>query len=292
MDLDALGSELRAGIGARKVTEDVLSAAIVERLAATLDTVVAPTKGEPLPPGWHTVFCIAASPRSALDDDGLPLRYELVPPVPMPRRVFGGARMSFHAPLIVGEAVRCESELADIVVRAGKSADMVIATLRHRFSGGAGLAVVEEQDIIYLNPHDTAPLSTQAPIRRPVFDATWRREIVPDEIALFRFSALTFNSHRIHYDRPYATEIEKQPGLIVQGKLLALHLLDLVRREQPASTPRSFGYRGLQPLYANQTCVLAGRMSKARQSEQSEESIELAAIGPNGAIAQSATLII
>jgi 3-methylfumaryl-CoA hydratase len=268
MDLKEIEADLRRCIGARKVVEDDVTPSLVERLAVTLGCEDAhPRAGETLPPGWHTIFCLQAPARAELGDDGLPRRYDLIPPVAMQRRLFGGARLAFHAPLVIGEPVRCESELSDIKVRSTASAHLAIATLRHRFSGRRGLAVVEEQDIVHMEPID-APgengkpdkVESKTEARLP---PTWQRTIVPDAITLFRFSALTFNSHRIHYDAPYAEDVEKLPGLVVQGKLIALSLLETVRRAAPQASLKSYQYRSIRPIYADDPCTLAVALSEA-----------------------------
>ncbi len=272
MDLGRLEADLRRAIGTRKVVEDYVSPALVERLAVTLEECAgtAPRVGAPLPAGWHTIFCLQAPPRAALGDDGLPRQYDLIPPVPMQRRLFGGARLEFHAPLTVGEAVTCESELADVKLRTTASAQLAVTTLRHRFLGSAGLAVVEEQDIVHMQPlaDDRA---NGAPPKAEVGERpapTWQRTIVPDPLMLFRFSALTFNSHRIHYDQPYAAEVEKLPGLVVQGKLIALLLLETARRGASGVMLRTFQYRSTRPLYAGARCMLAGRLGEAGRDAQ------------------------
>jgi 3-methylfumaryl-CoA hydratase len=267
MDPKDLEADLRRSVGARKVVEDDIAPSLVERLAVTLGCEDAPPRaGQPLPPGWHTIFCLQAPHHRELGDDGLPRRYDLIPPVPMQRRLFGGARLAFHAPLVVGEPVRCESDLSDIKVRTTASAQLAIATLRHRFFGRRGLALVEEQDIIHMEPIGATGVGNGEPkaeskreIRPP---PTWQRTIVPDAITLFRFSALTFNSHRIHYDAPYAESVEKLPGLVVQGKLIALSLLETVRRAAPETDFKEYQYRSMRPIYADRPCTLAVELSE------------------------------
>jgi len=193
----------------------------------------------------------------------------------MQRRMFGGARMEFHRPLVVGEPVRCESELSDVKVRSTATANLAIATLRHRFFGSTGLAVVEEQDIIHMESiggdpknGDTKNGGTGAekagaasePRVMPSSQPTWQRVTTPDVLTLFRFSALTFNSHRIHYDAPYAEGVEKLPGLVVQGKLIALQLLETVRRAAPDAALKQYAYRSARPLYAGARCTLAVKL--------------------------------
>jgi 3-methylfumaryl-CoA hydratase len=284
MDLEALETGLRQSVGRRKVTEDWVAASLVERLAVTLGCDgPAPRAGEALPPGWHMIFCLQAPSATELGDDGLPRQYDLIPPVPMQRRLFGGARLEFRGRLIVGEPVRCESELSDIKVRSTATAHLAIATLRHRFFGSAGLAVVEEQDIIHMEPTEGAaekiPSSAES---RP--DPTWQRAIAPDTLTLFRFSAMTFNSHRIHYDAPYAEGVEKLPGLVVQGKLIALHLLETVRRATPDASPLHFAYRSGRPLYAGRRCTLGVKLGDGGSDAR------LWAEDETGAVVQTATL--
>ena len=251
MDLEAIEASLKAAAGKVRTTGDVITAAVAERLSVTLEAgLPAPAKGQALPPGWHTMFCLQAPPRSSLGVDGLPTLFDQIPAVPMQRRMFGGARMTFHAPLLVGEDIRCESEMGEAKVRSSPSAHMVIVTLRHRYYGSSGLAVTEEQDVVHLEPlGGAAEKPASAPEAMP--QATWTRTVTPDPIMLFRFSALTFNSHRIHYDAPYSANEEKLPALMVQGKLIALQILETVRKNAPAARPQRFEYRSGRPLFAD-----------------------------------------
>jgi 3-methylfumaryl-CoA hydratase len=284
MDLEALETGLRGAVGQRKVTKDWVAASLVEKLAVTLDCDrPAPRTGEALPPGWHTIFCLQAPSATELGDDGLPRHYDLTPPVPMQRRLFGGARLEFRGRLIVGEPVRCESELSEIKVRSTATAHLAIATLRHRFFGSAGLAVVEEQDIIHMEATEGAAEKTaNAGESRP--NPTWQRAIAPDALALFRFSAMTFNSHRIHYDAPYVENVEKLPGLVVQGKLIALQLLETVRRAAPGADLTHFAYRSAKPLYAGRRCTLAVKLGGGGSDAR------LWAEDESGAVVQTGTL--
>jgi 3-methylfumaryl-CoA hydratase len=281
MDLAAIEAEMRRAIGTRKVSEDYVAPTLVERLAVTLECEGDPPRaGAPLPPTWHTIFCLQTPARSELGDDGLPRRYDLIPPVPMQRRLFGGARLEFHAPLRVGEKVTCESELSDVKVRSTPGAHLAVATLRHRFFGGAGLAVVEEQDIIHMEPIPGGGKSGGPPKADNRTDnkndsnadvraaGTWQRTIMVDSVTLFRFSALTFNSHRVHYDVPYAEGVEKLPKLVVQSKLIALALVETMRRAAPEAELATFQYRSTRPLYAGTPCTLAATLGEDRSSMQ------------------------
>lgn len=263
MDLTAIEATLKAAVGKPRSREDYVSPAVVERLAVTLESPLpAPRSGEFLPAGWHTVFCLQAPPRAALGPDGMPATFDQIPAVPMQRRMFGGARLTFHAPLVVGQPISCESELIDAKVRTSAAGHMAIATLRHRYFGATGLAVAEEQDIIFLEPiAGSAEKSANAPEPKPA--PTWTRRIDADPILLFRFSALTFNSHRIHYDAPYSAAAEKLPGLIVQGKLIALHLLENVRAAAPGARLTRLDYRSGRPLFAGAPFSLSASLDAA-----------------------------
>ncbi len=282
MDLAAIETTLRQAIGRRAAIDDYVAPMTVSRLAATLE-VDAPRAGEALPPGWHMIFCLEVPRRDDLDTDGLPRGFSLIPQVDMPRRMFGGARVSFHAPLIVGQPVRCESELAEVKLRSTATAHLAIATLRHRFFGAEQLAVTEEQDIVHLQQIDGAQ-DKAVTSADPMPAATWQRDILPDEITLFRFSSLTFNSHRIHYDQPYAVAVERLPGLVVQGKLIALHLIETVRCFAPDATVAQFEYRSTRPLYAGTRCRLAAKL------DPSGEGVKLWAQNADEKVVQAASM--
>ncbi|CAN0392532.1 unnamed protein product, partial [Phaeothamnion confervicola] len=260
MDLSAIDAALRQAVGQSRTVDDHVTPAAVERLAVTLDSgEPVPASGDPLPWGWHAVFCLKAPARAELEADGLPVRFDQIPPVPMQRRLFGGARLTFHTPLLIGQPVRCESELIDVKTRSTAGAHLAIATLRHRFSGPGGLAVEEEQDIIHMEPVGNAaekPAANPAPMLAP----TWQRHFTPDPVMLFRFSALTFNSHRIHYDAPYSADVEKLPGLMVQGRLISLQLLETVRVRAPKARLQRFEYRSGSPLFVGGACALNARL--------------------------------
>lgn len=285
MDLAAIEASLRAAAGQKRTTEDIVVPSAVERLAVTLETEAAiPRAGDPLPWGWHTIFCLKAPTRADLGGDGLPQGFDLIPPVPMQRRMFGGARMTFHEPLMVGEPILCESELIDVKTRTTAGSHLAIATLRHRYLGRAGLGIEEVQDIIHLEPIGTAaerPAGATEPMQKP----TWQRAFVIDTIALFRFSALTFNSHRIHYDAPYSAGVEKLPGLIVQGKLIALQLLETVRTAAPKARLTRFDYRSGRPLYVGGSSAIkalvedGGASARLWAEDQEGRVVQTASVG-------------
>ncbi len=242
-DLDRLNE----WIGRHESTEDVIAPDRVRAMAATLDHEHTPVSGDELPAGWHWMFFNLAARARDLGPDGHPKRGGFLPPVPLPRRMWAGGRLAFSRPLRVGERVRRDSEIADLKVKQGRSGALVFVVVRHVIAGESGPALEEEHDIVYREaprPDASAPAPERAPL-----DAAWRREVRPDPVLLFRYSALTFNGHRIHYDQPYVTKVEGYPGLIVHGPLIATLLLDHLRANMPGARLRRFEFRALSPLF-------------------------------------------
>lgn len=237
--------------------DDTITATTVARLAATLDLDrPAPQLGETLPLGWHGVFCIPAVATSELSGDGVaPALEDPSLMAEFPRRVFGGARITRHAPLRVGDSVRCASEIASTTRRSGGSGEMVVVVLRHEFTVAGKLCVEEEQDIVYL-PAASGP-SPLPPGKPAPGDPVVSERVKPDSALLFRFSALTFNTHRIHYDAPYATGVEKLPALMVQGKLQAFLAMGLLEKHFAAEPMRRFVYRSFRPIFGNRPFSVA-----------------------------------
>jgi 3-methylfumaryl-CoA hydratase len=196
---------------------------------------------------------------SEVGADGHPKRGGFLPPVPLPRRMWAGGRLTFHAPLKVGEHATRTSTIANIEDKTGRSGRLVFVTVQHTIEADGELKLEEEHDIVYRDaPQEGA--RPQQPQLAPEGE-TWRRTIDADAVMLFRYSALTFNGHRIHYDYPYVTQVEGYPGLIVHGPLIATLLVDLVRREQPNATLQSFAFRALRPTFAGQPFTVCGQPS-------------------------------
>jgi 3-methylfumaryl-CoA hydratase len=215
-------------------------------LAATLDrNDPLPRPGDPLPPCWHWLYFLPVHRHSDLGEDGHPRRGTFLPPVPLPRRMWAGGRLQFHRPLRVGGTVSRASRVIDVTEKKDSSGQLVILLLRHEISDEFGVAVTENQDIVYRNG---ASLSESRITALAPADHFWLRDIYPDEVLLFRYSALTFNDHRIHYDRRYATDFEGYRGLVVQAPLTATLLLELLRESLPAARVTSFSFRAVQPL--------------------------------------------
>jgi len=171
--------------------------------------------------------------------------------VPLPRRMWAGGRLRWEAtnPLRVGQAVQRTSTIQSIKHKAGRSGELLFVLVEHQLRNAQGLALTEEHDIVYRSaaqPGDPAPAPQKPPLDG---QAAWSRTIVPDDVLLFRYSALTFNGHRIHYDRKYVTEVEGYPGLIVHGPLIATLLLDLLRRSLPGAQVARFDFRAVRPTF-------------------------------------------
>ena len=252
---------LDAWIGRSELLTDQLTAMPVTALGATLDhRAAAVPVGLPLPYLWHWLYFLPMHCQSEIGADGHPQRGSFLPPVPLPRRMWAGSQLAFHAPLRVGDAVQRQSTIADVTVKAGRSGRLVFVKVQHalRRIDAAEPAIVETHDIVYRDARqagDTEPPPTPAPTGAP-----WQREILPDEVLLFRYSALTFNGHRIHYDRRYVTEVEGYPGLVVHGPLIATLLMDLLRRELPAADVASFRFKAVRPTYDGRPMRVNGQL--------------------------------
>lgn len=238
---------LRAWVGRKETRADRVTAWPVAALAATFDRAdPEPRPGDPIPPGWHWLYFLEARPASELGKDGHPKRGGFLPPVELPRRMWAGGRIEFRRALRIGDAIRRESEILSVAPKQGRSGSLVFVTVRHTVSVANEAAVVEEHDIVYreaAKPGEPPPAAQPAPR-----EAVWRREIVADPVMLFRFSALIFIGHRIHYDLDYCRQEEGYPGLVVHGPLQTLLLLDLCRRHEPRLV-RKLDYRAVHPVF-------------------------------------------
>lgn len=249
-----------------QVDRDLVTADAPRRFAALLD-VDSPVVSDRdvLPPLWHWLLFPPLHPQSALGPDGHPLEAPLMPPVGPRRRMFGGGRLQVVAPVRCGDRVDRCSEVTDVRSRMGRSGPLLLVTLRHSLTVDDELRVIEEQDIVYLPParHDPAAGAPPVPLSGhdvPAPDSRWGFSLVPDPVLLFRFSALTTNAHRIHYDRPYARDVEGHPEVVVHGPLLALLLLELPRRHRPDRSVATFAWRARAPLYAGQLIHVHGQL--------------------------------
>jgi 3-methylfumaryl-CoA hydratase len=237
-------------IGRSETLRDVATPFPVIALNATLDhadTDGAP--GTPLHPLWHWLYFLPRHRQSEIGPDGHAKRGGFLPPVPLPRRMWAGSRLDFLSPVRLGDAMERRSTIENVVSKSGRSGELVFVTVRHEVhcNGAANPAIREWHDIVYRAARQ--PGEADPPPRQPGRQPQWRREIVPDDVLLFRYSALTFNGHRIHYDRRYVTQVEGYPGLIVHGPLIATLLMDLLRREMPQAVASNFQFKAVRPTF-------------------------------------------
>lgn len=238
--------DLTSWIGRRQERVDVVSANHLAAWSATLDREDPfPRDGNPVPPLFHWTLFPPLARQSELGPDGHARRGGFLPPVPLPRRMWAGSRVRFHAPLRVGERVEQLSVIERVEEKSGRTGPLVFVTVRHTVTGAGGGAIEEEQDLVYREA--PSPGAPTAPVADPAPRGPWRREVVPDDVLLFRYSALTFNGHRIHYDRRYVTGVEGYEGLVVHGPLLATMLLDGLRRQLPQAVVERFQFKALRP---------------------------------------------
>ena len=267
-----INSDFREWIGRTETVRDGLSPEQARRVAATLDDrVTSVDAGSPMPPLWQWCYFLPHVWQSSLDVDGHPHRGGFLPPIPYPRRMFAGSRMRFHQPLRLGTLATREGEIRNVVMKSGRSGSLAFVTVGYRFVQDGVTCIEEEQDIVYREPGASVAAPSPVPYVAPEADK-WSRTIMPDARLLFRFSALTFNAHRIHYDRPYARDEEGYPGLVVHGPLTAMLLADLVRRHT-TRTVSSFTFRGLTPLFDLSPFHLTG--------VESDHDVTLEALGPD-----------
>jgi 3-methylfumaryl-CoA hydratase len=241
--------DMRAWIGRTQSVEDFVAPWPAKALIATLDERdPEPRMGDPLPPLWHWLYFLEAAPGSRIGPDGHGERGDFLPPIDLPRRMWAGSRFRFDgAPIRIGETAKRVSAIKSIEPKTGATGAMVFVTVEHTLSGPKGTSLVEEHDIVYREA--AKPSEAMREPKPAPSDATTAKTIVADPVLLFRFSALTFNGHRIHYDHPYATQVEKYPGLVVHGPLTATLLVDLLRREMPGTALKGYTFRALRPLF-------------------------------------------
>lgn len=269
-------------VGKVETQTDLVTAAPLAALAATLDIDhPAPRPGDPLPPLRHWLYFLPIHRQSELGPDGHARRGGFLPPVPLPRRMWAGGRLEFHHAIAVGETVVRTSRIVDVQFKQGRGGPLVFVVVRHEIVNGAGIALTEEHDIVYRDrprPGEPAP----AP-RMPSANAVWEREVHPGDVLLFRYSALTFNGHRIHYDRSYATEVEGYPGLVVHGPLIATLLADLAGEGTPGRRMTHFTFRAVSPVFDTAPFHICG------SPEGHGKTAALWAKNATGALAMTAT---
>lgn len=270
-------------IGRRMETTDVLGLAPARHLAAAFDRDSgALADGARLPHGWHWLYFLDAPPSSAIGADGRTVSNGFLPDTGLPRRMWAGGSFGFQRDLVFGRAARSEVVISDAVRKRGRSGKLAFVTTEHRIGQDGATALVETRNLVFREAPRPGETETARRIDPPKAPA-WRRTVDPDPVLLFRFSALTFNAHRIHYDIDYCRDEEGYPGLVVHGPMMALLLLDLAERELGARTFRRFRYRGVAPLFAPERFHVCG-------APENDERALFWIEGADGALAMSAEL--
>jgi 3-methylfumaryl-CoA hydratase len=272
--------QLSQWIGRTETLTDRIDLGKAHALSATLDLPSSPVEGGALPPLWHWMYFWSVSPASLVGRDGHPQRGGFLPPVTLPRRMWAGSRVIFRGALPVGAMAERTSLIKSVNVKQGKSGPLVFVTVAHEVAVNGEPVILEEHDIVYRDP----PQAGDAPAipKAAPTNAQWSQQIVPDPVLLFRYSALTFNGHRIHYDRSYVTEVEGYPGLIVHGPLIATLLIGLAARELPGREISSFAFRAVSPLVDIEPFSVHGRL------EEDGRSVTLWAANARGELAMQA----
>ena len=283
MSIDA--SEYESWIGKSESATDFLTLAPLTGLAATLDKDnLKFSPGDILPPLWHWLYFLAPARQSKIANDGHAERGDFLPPIPLPRRMWAGSRFEFHHPLHAGEEVNRVSTIKSINYKEGRSGQLAFVTVRHEIRTDLENAISEEHDIVY---RDHALEGMKSPPAKKVSQiADYTKKIEPDPVLLFRYSALTFNGHRIHYDRDYVTKNEGYPGLIVHGPLLATLLVDLLSEQFPDKTLSQFEFKAMRPVFDLDTFEVCGSIP------DNEGNLQLWIKGPDDALCMHSNAVI
>ena len=273
-------AELQASIGREKVQEAVLDVLPARRMLALLDRPPdALSEGSPLPGGWHWLYAHTLARRSQWGADGHARLGSFLPAIPQSRRMWAGGSLRFLQPLHIGDRIEHRATILDVEEKQGRNGTFVLTRVGHRIAGPAGVAIEEEQNLVYL-PLTAPPARNAGSALTQATD--WQESFVTDEVLLFYFSALTMNGHRIHYDQPFATTVEGYPGLLVHAPLTALLLLDAAQRHG-RSALTEFSYRATAPLFCGDTITLTGRHGDGIGS------MDLWCLRPDGAAAMQAS---
>ncbi len=251
--------DLKSYIGRRQESDDVADLRSMRQLHAALDRTDAPPReGDEVPPSWHWMWFNATDRHAALGRDGIAAsKGGFMPPSPLPRRMWAGSQLTVHRPLRVGDKLRRVAEIVSAEERTGKSGKLVFVGQKFSIHAGNGLAIEEHfQSVFREDPKPGAPV-----VEPPAAPdgAQWTRTIDPDPVLLFRYSAVTYNGHRIHYDRPYTTQVEGYPDLIVHGPLTATLLMELARDSNPGKRIATYSFRAVSPLYSPHKFTIAGK---------------------------------
>ncbi len=269
---------LETWVGRQERASDVFLVDSARRMQATLDQQPSLKAGDALPPLWHWIYYLNETPQSGLGRDGHPKLGGFLPPVALPRRMWAGGRLTFEAPLTLGATVDKLSTVTGVRLKDGRTGPLCFVTVRHEYAISGATCMIEEHDIVYReDPDPSAPKPEPA---APPQGATVRESVTPSETMLFRYSALTFNGHRVHYDRSYCRDVEGYPGLVFHGPLTGTLLADLAVRSSDGKVLKKFRFKALSPLFDTAAFTILGKPSDA--------GLALWAETPGGGLAMSA----
>ena len=280
IDIELLKKEL----GRKIEDEDVVTQAPLKAMIATFDRAdKVPGSGEPIAPGWHLCFLHSYARRAQLGLDGAAAEGGVLPRIPMPRRMYAGSTFPFDGDIRVGDKLRRELEFTDIQLRQGSTGALIVTTQTRRIFTPRGLALTEDANTVF-REEVKAGQKSGVPVREAARkDVPWRRTIKPDPVMLFRYSAITFNPHRIHYDRTYCLETEGYPGLVVHGPFAQQCIFDLLRDSMPGRRIKTLAVRARAPLFDTAPFEVIGRPTPDGKGA------ELWTVTPQGTIAAQAT---
>ena len=250
---------IKSWVGRQTASHDELRPFPSQALAAALERGVVPDAGDLLPPAWQWFYFLDTPSASGTGADGHPRSTQLLPPPPLPRRMWAAGKMHIDRPLRLGLAAQRRTTIKSIEARSGKSGALVFLNLEHEFIQNGAVCIREEQNLVYREMPSAPGVEIAGEPAPP--PGEWTHEIAPDPVLLFRYSALTYNSHRIHYDRPYAIGHEFYDDLVVQGPLLATLLLEFIQAQLPYAVIKTFQFRAVRPTYASKTFTLNAALS-------------------------------
>jgi len=281
---DNIADGLQDWIGRTLVIDDEITLPAVRRIAAMDD--IDPTsfrRGDPIPFHWYSMFFTLNARQSMLGPDGHPKKGEFLPPIPLPRRMFVGRKVQFIEPLRIGELADKTSEIISITQKTGRSGLLIFLTIRHTIAVSGSPRLIEQQEVVYREAPDSgAKPAAAAPELAPI-DHAWSESLFMDPVLLFRYSAVTWNSHRIHYDAEYARNVENYPGCVMNGALTVHRIIDAAQRNNPGKTLLSLTAKLFKPLFVGNTVTLAGKIT-------AENMVQAWAADESGALAGMVTL--
>jgi len=246
--------KLQQWIGRNETVDDIIGLTPARALAATFNRQTEILAQSQLPALWHWLYFLETAAQQDLTPDGHRQRGGFLPPITLPRRMWAGSQLQFHLPVNIGDPLTRSSTIHSIKEKTGRSGSLVFVKVQHEISRSGQLCITESQDIVY---REAAKPGASLPAGEPADSVSdFQLQFQADSRLLFRYSALTFNAHRIHYDTPYVTEVEGYPGLIVHGPLLATMMLELLWQNLPEAQLSTFEFKALRPVFDNQACTI------------------------------------